>query len=182
LAWGRPWPTARAHGRTQNRVYGPRNSPITARGERGEEGVLTAGKIGGGDGSGTAGRAEVRSAAGGASPCGGCGQERGENWSGGSRGRARGGSAPICSGRGARGALPRCTERGRRLLRRRARAVAELRGEGDGADRWGPGVSGWEEGGAAMVASRPFGWAGPRCWAERGGEASWAGAGAGLRC
>jgi len=68
------------------------------------------------------------------------------------------------------------------LLRRRARAVAELSGEEDGADRWGPGVSGWEEGGAATVAARPFGWAGPRCWAEQGGEASWAGAGAGLRC
>ena len=43
---------------------------------------------------------------------------------------------------------------------------SEPRGDEDGADKRGPGINGW--GGAwAMVAARPFGWAGPRCWAAQ---------------
>jgi len=43
---------------------------------------------------------------------------------------------------------------------------SEPRGDEDGTDMWGPGVSGW--GGAwAAVAARPFGWARPRCWATQ---------------
>ena len=62
---------------------------------------------------------------------------------------------------------------------------SEPRGDEDSADKRGPGVSGW--GGAwAAVATRPFGWARPRCWAAqraavlralgragRGGELGW---------
>ena len=66
--------------------------------------------------------------------------------------------------------LPRRTVRGRRLLRRRARAVAEPRGEGDGADRWGPGVSGWgrRRGNGCWTAAESWAGAGlgrRRCWA-----------------
>ena len=63
-------------------------------------------KIGGGDGSETAGRAEVRSAAVGASPCSGCGQERGENWSGGSRGARGGARLPFNEAEGHEGGAP----------------------------------------------------------------------------
>ena len=41
------------------------------------------------------------------------------------------------------------------MLRRRARAVAELRGEGDGADRWGPGVSCWARQRLGVMLGRP---------------------------
>jgi hypothetical protein len=41
------------------------------------------------------------------------------------------------------------------LLQRQARAVAEPRGDGDGADKWGQAVSGYgrEEGAAAGLAA-----------------------------
>ena len=49
----------------------------------------------------------------------------------------------------------------RRLLQRQERAVAELRGEGDGADRWGPGVSDWAQGEGARRWQLPeLGWRG----------------------
>jgi len=50
------------------------------------------------------------------------------------------------------------------LLQRRARAVAEPRGEGDGADRWGPGWQRLGAGGHGRLAAE---WAGGACWAER---------------
>jgi len=61
------------------------------------------------------------------------------------------------------------------LLQRQERAVAEPRGVGDGADRWGPGVSCWARqlpGAARLGRHDARGWAGvagllARSWAER---------------
>ena len=76
--------------------------------------------------------------------------------------------------------LPRRTVRGRRLLRRRARAVAEPRGEGDGADRWDPG---WQRLGAGGGAGAVGGRVGRRGLLGRTAEArDRAGAAAGLGC
>ena len=85
-----PWPATMARGACGQGTGSQQNEKRRAWEERGEYGESHRGENRSGGGSVTAGRAEVRSAAGGASPCGGCGQERGENWSGGSRGRARG--------------------------------------------------------------------------------------------
>jgi len=136
---------------------------------KGIMGSLTAGKDGDGDGSVTAGRAEVRTAAGGASPCVGCGRERGRNWSGAAGARERGLGSYLSRPRSG-GGRSHDASRGRRLLQRRARAVAEPRGEGDGADRWGPGVSGWgrRRGNGCWTAAESWAGAGlgrRRCWA-----------------
>ena len=120
---------------------------------KGIMGSLTAGKDGDGDGSVTAGRAEVRTAAGGASPCVGCGRERGRNWSGAAGARERGLGSYLSRPRSG-GGRSHDASRGRRLLQRRARAVAEPRGEGDGADRWGPGWQRLGAGGAWAVGGR----------------------------
>ena len=130
---------------------------------KGIMGSLTAGKDGDGDGSVTAGRAEVRTAAGGASPCVGCGRERGRNWSGAAGARERGLGSYLSRPRSG-GGRSHDASRGRRLLQRRARAVAEPRGEGDGADRWGPGWQRLGAGGHGRLAAE---WAGGACWAER---------------
>ena len=147
---------------------------------KGIMGSLTAGKDGDGDGSVTAGRAEVWTAAGGASPCVGCGRERGRNWSGAAGARERGLGSYLSRPRSG-GGRSHDASRGRRLLQRRARAVAEPRGEGDGADRWGPG---WQRLGAGggvggWRPSGPAGLAGPN---GRGARPGWRGCGAGLRC
>ena len=80
----------------------------------------------------------------------------------GGRGRERGtagaheGEARLLFNRAEeRGGRSHDARRGRRLLQRRARTVAEPRGEGDGADKWGQAVSGCrrEEGAAAGLAA-----------------------------
>ena len=145
---------------------------------KGIMGSLIAGKDGDGDGSVTAGRAEVRTAAGGASPCVGCGRERGRNWSGAAGARERGLGSYLSRPRSG-GGRSHDASRGRRLLQRRARAVAEPRGEGDGADRWGPGWQRLGAGGAWAVGGR----VGRRGLLGRTVEArDRAGAAAGLGC
>jgi len=75
------------------------------------------------------------------------------------------------------------------LLQRQERAVAEPRGVGDGADRWGPGVSCWARqlpGAARLGRHDARGWAGvagllARSWAERERVGWGAGCGAGPR-
>ena len=85
----------------------------------------------------------------------------------GARGKAR---LLFVAARARGGALPRCCSWAA-VAARPGDSGSEPRGEEGGADKRGPGVSG--RGGVwAVVAARPFGWAGPRCWAERGREAS----------
>jgi len=102
--------------------------------------------------------------------CGFC-SECEEKWGREQQGKWRRVRAPICSGRGAGGDAPTSEvgARWRLPLDSKDRARGEREDE-DGADRWGPGVSGWARG------------AGVRCWA--GGclaELGWRGAGP-VRC
>ena len=67
---------------------------------------------------------------------------------------ARGGARLLFNKAEERGGRSHDARHGRRLLQHRVRAVAEPRGEGDGADKWGQAVSGCgrEEGAAAGLA------------------------------
>jgi len=97
-------------------------------------------------------------------------REQERNWSGGSRGRARGGSAPIYRGRGAEGDAPTspvvgggCCSAGRGRLPSRA---------GNGAAPTGG--PGWQR---LRAPGRLGGGCWRLCWAERGGDGLAAGAG-----
>ncbi|XP_066341286.1 uncharacterized protein [Miscanthus floridulus] len=165
------------------RGYGARNhlTPKKKAGEKEEsEGILTAGKNKDAGGSGTAVRAEVRTAAGGALPCGGCdlrGVGEGENGVGRAGERAGGCSAPLNRGRGAGGAPT--THVVVAVAAAPGAGGSEPRGRKGTAPTGGARASAAREGDAATVAARPFGWAGPAAvlgHAARKGEASWAGA------
>ena len=131
---------------------------------KGIMGSLTAGKDGDGDGSVTAGRAEVRTAAGGASPCVGCGREQGRNWSGAAGARERGLGSYLSRTRSGGGTLPR---------RQSWAAVAAAPGAGGCRAARGRGRR--RHVGPGGQRLRALGRLGGGCW-----RLCWAGSGAGL--
>ena len=123
-------------------------------GDRGRPGDSHRGEEGGRGSSAAAVRAKVWSADLGAAAAvvpehGGRGRERGT--AGAHEGEAR----LLFNRAEERGGRSHDARRGRQLLQRRARTVAEPRGEGDGADKWGRAVSGCgsEEDAAAGLAA-----------------------------
>jgi len=87
---------------------------------------------------------------------------RGENGAGAAGGARGGARLPFNEAEGNGRTRPRRAS-WRRLLQRQERAVAEPRGVGDGADRWGPGVSCWARqlpGAARLGRHGACGWAG----------------------
>jgi len=118
-------------------------------------------KIGGGDGSETTATRTARSVVGGAPPCGSCGRDEAKTERGQQGAREGGARLPFNEAEGNGRTRPRRAS-WRRLLQRQERAVAEPRGVGDGADRWGPGVSCWARqlpGAARLGRHDARGWA-----------------------
>jgi len=175
-----PWPTAKSSRTLAERALKSHETRKEMHGER--EGTTASSpraKNGGGDGSETTATRTARTVVGGAPPCGSCGRDEAKMERGQQEG-ARGGLGCL---------LTRPRERGRAHDARRGGGSALTgsgrwtREVGGGADRWGPGVSGWARQlpGAGDAEARGC-WAGREAGPSRGGKASWAaGCGAGPR-